>query len=648
MRKLICFFIISFCCAALFPASTWGNPWNGKVVLQAFWWDCWNKNYPQDWYSYLAKLSPRLRELGFDGIWIPSPAKGNAGTQSMGYDIFDHYDLGDKDQKGTVATRFGDKDSLLRLIAVAHANGLEVYPDIVLNHVIGGEADPAAPDDKFKRFRYRGFSTHINGRWPKDHWNFHPNPDHSCTSGDWCEQHFGPDICYLDMEHGGGGNGGYMRDRGREWLVWLTKQLGVDGFRFDAVKHYPAYVVEDLLFNALGKRIDYFAVGEYVGNRQQLDSWAVETSNRAGTFDFAFREALAEIVEAGGLFDMGSLPNFQQKNRIKTVPFVNNHDTWRGSYWDSEPGSNAHDDRLGDWRRNSGELAPTIDPDNPRADVAYAAAFAVDGSPMVYYEDLFVNHGTARFKADPAAHPTRDYLVNLVWCHQKLQFKDGAYKIRYQGSPDLLVVERSGKALIGLNDHGSRWLSIRVQTDFGPRVKLHDYSGAVANDAETDENGHFEISVPPMGYCVWGPAGVSGGFVPAPRRTVQVFELDDDLGDGGSPAPGYGGKIQSNDYRNAGSVWAAAGSIMKVRVYTDEDRSLELRVAKPGLSGEKSNTEGHYKAGQTSRDTPVYFEFKTDREGYHQLSAKIIEAGQPPTRAFIKVEYEAPAISDKF
>ena len=65
--------------------------------------------------------------------------------------------------------------------------------------------------------------------------------DHECTTGDWCEQNFGPDICFLDREHGGGGNGRYMLDRGREWLVWLTRQLGADGFRFDAVKHYPAY-----------------------------------------------------------------------------------------------------------------------------------------------------------------------------------------------------------------------------------------------------------------------------------------------------------------------------------------------------------------------------------------------------------------------
>jgi hypothetical protein len=39
----------------------------------------------------LAKLAPRLRDMGFDGIWIPSPAKGDLVNKSMGYDLFDHY-----------------------------------------------------------------------------------------------------------------------------------------------------------------------------------------------------------------------------------------------------------------------------------------------------------------------------------------------------------------------------------------------------------------------------------------------------------------------------------------------------------------------------------------------------------------------------
>ena len=36
-------------CALLAPATAPANPWNGKVVFQAFWWDLENENYPQNW-----------------------------------------------------------------------------------------------------------------------------------------------------------------------------------------------------------------------------------------------------------------------------------------------------------------------------------------------------------------------------------------------------------------------------------------------------------------------------------------------------------------------------------------------------------------------------------------------------------------------
>jgi alpha-amylase len=628
------------------PHVARANPWNGKVVLQAFWWDVRNDAYPHGWYTYLAKLAPRLRRLGFDGIWIPPPSKGNSGGFSMGYDVFDHYDLGEKDQKGSVATRFGNQDELLRLVAVAHANGLEVYPDIVLNHTIGGREDPDAPGDKFKRFRYRGFGGSDDGRWPKDHPDFHPNPGHQCTDGDICEQKFGPDICYRDPDHGGGESGKYMRDQARAWLVWLKKQTGADGFRFDAVKHYEAYVVEDLLFNAMGPRNEYFCVGEFLGSKDQLDGWVAATQDRCGTFDFPLREGLAAIVESGGFFDMGSLPNLQQGNRRKTAPFVNNHDTWRGSFWDSKPGSTAHDDRDGDFRQNGDELAPTIDPDNPRADVAYAAAFAVDGSPVVFYEDLFRNFAPDRFAADPERIATRDYVVNLVWSHQKLDFKDGAYRVPFQGSQDLLVIERAGKALIGLNDSGNEMLTAGVRTSFGPHVRLHDYSGSNLDDVTTDGDGRVTVSVPPMSYAVWGPAGISGGFDPPARRTTQEFQLDDDLGDAQPSSLGYGGKITSAAFHTAGAIWAAANTRVKVSVFTDGARKVELRVATPDAHGGKSTSSGkHGISGQATNDAPLELEFTAAREGYHQLAARLADSSEQPTRAYVKVEYEAPARS---
>lgn len=633
----------------VFFSNVQANPWNGKVVFQGFWWDSWHQEYPNDWYTYLAKLAPRLRNLGIDGIWIPAPTKGNAGENSMGYDVYDHYDLGDKYQKGRVETRFGTKDSLLRMIAVAHANGLDVYPDIVLNHTMGGQEDLDAPGDKYKRFRYSGFGGPERGRWAKDHWNFHPNPDHYCSLGEWCEQKFGPDNCFLDQEHGGGGNGRYMRDMAREWFVWLARQTDADGFRFDAVKHFPSYVVEDLLYHAMGDRLDYFAVGEFVGGRQLLDAWAAETQNRAGTFDFSLRDSLSGIVEAGGYFNMGKIPNFQQENRLKTVPFINNHDTWRGVYWDSEPGSSEHDDRSGDWRQNGDELAPTIDPDNPRADVAYAVAFSVDGSPSVYYEDLFVNYGPDRFKADPKTFPFRPYLVNLIWAHQKLNFKDGAYKVRYQDSPDLLVIERSGKALIGVNDHGNEWKSAWVKTDFGPNMKLHDYSGALSNSPETDGNGWVNVSVPPMGYVILGPVGIQGGFSPRSRPTIQEFQLADDLGDRHPQSLGYGGDIRSEELRTAGSIWTAPETPVRISVFTEGEREVEVQVHQPDEQGKKSWSDGvQRQSGSTSNDSPLVLEFVAEREGYHQISAKLRHRTLAPTRAYLKVEYQAPAESEKF
>jgi len=44
----------------------------------------------------------------------------------MGYDIYDYYDLGEFDQKGSVRTWFGSKDELAELIGSAHENGLQV------------------------------------------------------------------------------------------------------------------------------------------------------------------------------------------------------------------------------------------------------------------------------------------------------------------------------------------------------------------------------------------------------------------------------------------------------------------------------------------------------------------------------------------
>jgi alpha-amylase len=664
--KLVVILVLCASCGSLVgPTTVRANPWNGKVVLQAFHWDCLNRRYRTEddgtggWYTYLAKLAPRLRDLGFDGIWVPPPCKGNSGRAGMGYDLYDHYDIGQKFQKGTTATRFGSQDDFLRLIAVAHASGLEVYPDIVLNHMSGGDFDAAAAgDDKNKTFQYTGFSGVKQGRWPKSWLDFHPNPNHSAADDEWRKELFGPDICYrgrcCDMNCDVAGS--YMRDNARQWFVWFKKQTDVDGFRFDAVKHFPPEVVEDLLFNAMdaGKneadQRQYFAVGEFPAGRSEqnrLDDWASQARNRSGTFDFAFREALTDLVGAGGFFDMGSLPNYQQGNRFKTVPFVNNHDTWRGVFSDSSGnGAGNHTGNL----KNGDELVVTLDPDGGWARVVYAAIMAIDGSPQVYYEDLFRNIGTFRDNADPQADlPLRDYIANLVWCHQKLNFKDGAYKVRFQQSQDLLVIERSAKAVIGLNDNGNDSQTAQIQTDFGPNVDLHDYSGATTVNIKTDGQGKLSVTVPAKSYAVWGPTGIGGGFAGHPRRTMQEFQLDNDLGDADPKSPGYGGRVVAGQFRTAGSVWCARETSVRVWVYADQPRNLEVQVLKPDSAGKRAADQGQHSAqGMSDREAPLFLSFATDREGFFQVRARLVNAGDTSLRTWIKVEYEAPATTDKF
>lgn len=173
-----------------------------KVLVQGFWWDYRNDNFPNRWSNYLTELTPRLKSLGIDAVWIP-PSYKNGSTGSVGYSPFDAYDLGDKYQRGgsdslNVRTRSGTKDELLRMIGVMHANGIEVIQDIVLNHVDGagtnssgaGGQDPEptysmANSNGYKNFRYVSFATPLldesqndywtrNGRWPKNYPNFYP------------------------------------------------------------------------------------------------------------------------------------------------------------------------------------------------------------------------------------------------------------------------------------------------------------------------------------------------------------------------------------------------------------------------------------------------------------------------------------------
>ena len=63
----------------------------GEAMLQLF-----NVN----WKELAAKM-PEIAEAGYTSLWLPPPAKAGS-VYSVGYDLFDPFDLGDLNQRGTV------------------------------------------------------------------------------------------------------------------------------------------------------------------------------------------------------------------------------------------------------------------------------------------------------------------------------------------------------------------------------------------------------------------------------------------------------------------------------------------------------------------------------------------------------------------
>ena len=109
---------------------------DNKTMMQFFEWylksDC-------KLYEQLKNEAQSLSELGIKAIWLPPPYKGVSGCNDVGYGIYDLYDLGEFNQKGSINTKYGSKKEYFRSIKKCHENGIEVYADIVFNHKAGAD-----------------------------------------------------------------------------------------------------------------------------------------------------------------------------------------------------------------------------------------------------------------------------------------------------------------------------------------------------------------------------------------------------------------------------------------------------------------------------------------------------------------------------
>ena len=100
-------------------------------------------------WNDIALKMPELAEAGYTALWLPPPFKGTS-VWDVGFGTFDRFDLGDKDQSGTIPTKYGTAAELQNLIETAHRFGLRIYFDNVMAHNGGpipgsDETPPSTP-----------------------------------------------------------------------------------------------------------------------------------------------------------------------------------------------------------------------------------------------------------------------------------------------------------------------------------------------------------------------------------------------------------------------------------------------------------------------------------------------------------------------
>ena len=455
------------------------------VILQGFYWDVPSPSAGNSsaiwWYDRLAGQAKSLRQSGFTAIWLPPMTKCHAGGFSVGYDPFDDYDLGSKNQHGSLSTRYGTREQLQRCIAMMRSNGVDVYADVVLNHRNG--------DDGNFNFNYMdAFGNPTGGRFQKTAGDFHPNvpQDPNVPLGNQ-EYTFGRDVAHVNSKSDHAGKGLMVAgDR-------LTRSLDIQGYRVDYVKGISSdYLKKYFQYGAMRGK---FIVGEfYDGDLELLSDWVQKSmENSLSAFDFPLRGLLHDMCAKGGSFDMSRLERagFVGKDPFRSVTFVENHDTDRS------------------------------DPVVKGKMLAYAYILTAEGYPSVFYRDYSMDQGCYRLKSriDP-----------LLFIHEKIA--EGKTVTRYK-SQDIFAFERTGgKHLLSALSDSPQPQTIRVKTDFGANVLLKDYTNH-EKDVRTDNEGYATIIIPVYGdgesYVCYSVAGIQKGFKTQNYRTTQEFFGASDL-----------------------------------------------------------------------------------------------------------------------
>lgn len=325
-----------------------------KTIFQFF---HWYFSMEDNLWNSCAGQADYLSALGVTDVWLPPAYKSAKGTDEPGYAVYDLFDLGEFNQKGTVRTKHGTKEEYINCVRRLNEKNIAVLADIVFNHRIGGDEkekiwvtkfkeenrlEPASDkiqieaDTKFtfpgRKSKYSdyiwdaqsftgvcedGVPAMIHNEWTKEGWDL--NLDDSQGNYDYL---MGCDVEFRNPN---------VRDELVKWGIWYIDTTGVNGFRLDGLKHIPHTFFPEWL-ERIGKHFnrDFFTIGEFwKADVEALEKFIQLTNGQIQLFDVPLHFNLYNASIGGRNYDLRKIFDNTLVSKIPqlSITFVDNHDT---------------------------------------------------------------------------------------------------------------------------------------------------------------------------------------------------------------------------------------------------------------------------------------------------------------------------------
>lgn len=577
---------------------------------------------------------------GYGRMWLPPPARADSGGLSVGYDVFDRFDLGSPRNE----TLYGTETGLKTLIGQAHRAGIKINTDFIPNH--NGFSDSStfdnqgtpddASDDVFwdESGGYPGFVTTLsaeedpNGVGDIDG-DFHsafatgelffrlsglidiaqdknhqfirspvdPSDPRNIPAG--TEGIFGrgpanvPDPnnarFYADQDLGGTTvfdsrlntnvtlydfntdtplAGDAVLENATGLLIrnirWMIQEVGVDGFRIDAGRHFPRWVM------------NYLDQGAFLAKKEPLLDGSpdhVYSFTEVGFDSLAFQQDfIRKDIDNGDLTQLGGNRDALDFNFFGAVKSNLSANGLANDWRDVKNKSiDVNDDGLANNGSQGVAFVQSHD-DGPAFlnNVAHAYMLMRPGNALVYLNGKQFGEGRSfpeDGRGDALGGLYGDAVTKLVGLRNS--HGRGNYQDRTPNGDEkeMLIYEREKSALVVLSNRLDGGFDARtVQTSFAPGTPLIELTGNAADstiDPQNDfpellivnGNGTVDLRVPRnvapgaggeqhnSGYLIYGVSGPQGQM----RLTDTAGNDLTNVLAGSTPVAGQGGPNGPSD-----------------------------------------------------------------------------------------------------